>query len=50
MAYRGKALRSLRESKMLSLRRMASETRIAPRFFEAIEEERFDTFPGRFLL
>ena len=48
MAYRGKALRSLRESKHLSLRRMASETRIAPRFFEAIEEESFSTFPGKF--
>ena len=48
MAYRGKALRSLRESKQLSLRRMASETRIAPRFFEAIEEESFEIFPGRF--
>jgi len=46
--YRGISLRALREQKKIKLRRIADETRIAIRYLDAIEEERFDRFPGEF--
>ena len=48
MAYRGKSLKALRESKRIRLRRIANETRIGIAFLEDLEEERFDRFPGEF--
>ncbi len=48
MAYRGKSLKALRESKHIRLRRIANETRIGIAYLEALEEERFDRFPGEF--
>ena len=48
MAYRGKSLRALRESKQIKLRRIANETRIGLAYLEDLEKERFDRFPGEF--
>ena len=48
MAYRGKSLKALRESKRIRLRRIANETRIGMMYLEDLEEERFDRFPGEF--
>lgn len=48
LAYRGKALRALRERKGIQLRRISDDTRITMWYLTAIEEERFDCFPGRF--
>ena len=48
MAYRGKSLRALRESKGIRLRRIANETRISLSYLEDLESERFDRFPGDF--
>ena len=48
MAYRGKSLKTLRETKQIQLRRISNETRIAMTYLEDIEEERFDRFPGKF--
>ncbi len=48
MAYRGKSLKALRETKQIQLRRIANETRIGMVYLEDLEEERFDRFPGKF--
>ena len=48
MAYRGKSLKALRESKRIRLRRIANETRISMAYLEDLEKERFDRFPGKF--
>ena len=48
MAYRGKSLKALRESKRIRLRRIANETRISLSYLEDLEKERFDRFPGKF--
>jgi cytoskeletal protein RodZ len=48
MAYRGKSLKALRETKQLPLRRISNETRICIAYLEDLEEERFDRFPGKF--
>ena len=48
MAYRGKSLRTLRESKQIALRRIANETRINLSYLKDLEEERYDRFPGKF--
>ena len=48
MAYRGKSLKALRESKHIRLRRIANETRISITYLDDLEEERFDRFPGEF--
>ena len=48
MAYRGKSLKALRETKQIQLRRIANETRICMGYLEDLEEERFDRFPGKF--
>ena len=48
MAYRGKSLKALRESKRIRLRRISNETRIGMAYLEDLEDERFDRFPGRF--
>ena len=48
MAYRGKSLKALRETKEIQLRRIANETRISLAYLEDLEEERFDRFPGKF--
>jgi cytoskeletal protein RodZ len=48
MAYRGKSLKALRETKQIQLRRIANETRICIAYLEDLEEERFDRFPGKF--
>ncbi len=48
MAYRGKSLKALRETKQIQLRRIANETRIGMAYLEDLEEERFDRFPGKF--
>jgi cytoskeletal protein RodZ len=48
MAYRGKSLKTLRETKQIQLRRIANETRISMAYLEDLEEERFDRFPGKF--
>src|SRR3990172_356022 len=48
MAYRGKSLKALRETKQIQLRRIANETRIGIAYLEDLEEERFDRFPGKF--
>ncbi len=48
MAHRGKSLRALREQKQILLKRIADDTRITMWYLRAIEEERFDRFPGRF--
>ena len=48
MAYRGKSLKALRETKQIPLRRIANETRIGIAYLEDLEEERFNRFPGKF--
>jgi len=48
MAYRGKSLKALRETKLIRLQRIANETRIGLCYLEDLEEERFDRFPGEF--
>ena len=48
MAYRGKSLKALRESKRVRLRRISNETRIGIAYLEDLEDERFDRFPGKF--
>jgi cytoskeletal protein RodZ len=48
MAYSGKALRTLREEKQIPLRGISDSTRINLTYLAAIEEERFDRFPGAF--
>jgi cytoskeletal protein RodZ len=48
MAYRGKSLKALRETKQIQLRRISNETRINIAYLEDLEEERFDRFPGKF--
>jgi cytoskeletal protein RodZ len=48
VAYRGKSLRAVREQKKIQLKRIADDTRIATLYLNAIEEERFERFPGRF--
>ena len=48
MAYRGKSLRALRESKNIRLRSVANETRISLTYLADLEDERFDRFPGAF--
>lgn len=48
MAYRGKSLKALRETKQIQLRRIANETRISMAYLQDLEEERFDRFPGKF--
>jgi len=42
----GTSFRKSRESLSLSIDKIAAETRINPRFLEAIENERFDLLPG----
>jgi cytoskeletal protein RodZ len=42
----GEKLRSVRETKKLSIRDVAKDTNIAPRYVEALEAEEFDRFPG----
>lgn len=48
MAYSGKALRTLREEKQIPLRGISDSTRINLSYLAAIEEERFERFPGAF--
>jgi cytoskeletal protein RodZ len=48
MAYRGKSLKTLRETKEIHLRRISNETRIGMAYLQDLEEERFDRFPGKF--
>lgn len=48
MAYRGKSLKTLRESKQIELRRIANETRINLAYLKDLEDERYDRFPGKF--
>ena len=48
MAYRGHSLRAVREEKKIQLKQISANTRIATRYLHAIEEEKFDRFPGRF--
>jgi cytoskeletal protein RodZ len=48
LAYRGKSLRAVRERKNIKLKRISDDTRITMWYLNAIEEERFDAFPGRF--
>jgi cytoskeletal protein RodZ len=48
LAYRGKSLRAVRERKNIELKRISDDTRITLWYLNAIEEERFDAFPGRF--
>ena len=48
MAYRGKSLKALRESKRIRLRRIANETHIGIAYLEDLEEKRFDCFAGKF--
>jgi len=48
MAYRGKSLKALRESKRIRLRRISNETRIGMAYLKDLEDERFDRFPGEF--
>ena len=42
----GDRLRSVRESKKLTIRDVAKDTNIAPRYIEALENEEFERFPG----
>ena len=48
MAYRGKSLKALRESRQIKLRRISNQTRISMSYLVDLEEERFDRFPGKF--
>jgi len=44
----GNALRKEREARGVTLADIASETRIGTRFLQALENEEFDQFPGKF--
>ncbi|MCU0237118.1 MAG: DUF4115 domain-containing protein [Acidobacteria bacterium] len=44
----GQALRKERESRGVSLADIAAETRISTRMLQALEDEEFDIFPGKF--
>jgi cytoskeleton protein RodZ len=46
----GQALRKEREARGVTLADIASETRIGTRFLQALENEDFDVFPGKFYL
>lgn len=46
MAGIGEALRSTRERRGLSIAEVAQDTRISPRFLEALEAEQFDELPA----
>ena len=46
--YRGKSLRSIRESKEIDLRQIATQTRIRISYLEDLEGERYSRFPGKF--
>ena len=46
----GQALRKEREMRGLSLSEIATETRIGKRFLQALENEEFDLFPGKFYI
>ena len=46
MAGIGPTLRSAREGRGLSIELVAQETRISPRFLEALEDERFEALPA----
>ncbi len=46
MAGIGEALRSTRERRGLSIAEVAQDTRISPRFLEALESEQFDELPA----
>jgi transcriptional regulator with XRE-family HTH domain len=46
----GKALRKEREARGVSLADIAAETRIGTRFLQALEDEEFDLFPGKFYI
>ncbi|GEM_PF-1062331 len=46
----GRALRKEREARGVSLADIAAETRIGPRFLQALEEEDFSVFPGTFYI
>ncbi|MGE0601397.1 MAG: helix-turn-helix domain-containing protein [Dehalococcoidia bacterium] len=46
MAGIGEALRSTRERRGLSIDQVAQDTRISPRFLEALEAEQFDELPA----
>jgi cytoskeletal protein RodZ len=42
----GEKLRNAREAKKLSMKDVAKDSNIPPRYLEALEEEEFDRFPG----
>jgi len=44
----GQALRKEREARGVSLADIAAETRISTRMLQALEDEEFDIFPGKF--
>ena len=46
----GQALRKEREARGISLADIACETRIGTRFLQALENEEFDLFPGKFYI
>jgi cytoskeletal protein RodZ len=46
----GQALRNEREARGVSLADIAAETRIGLRFLQALEDEEFDLFPGKFYI
>jgi transcriptional regulator with XRE-family HTH domain len=46
----GPALKKEREARGISLAFIASETRIGKRFLQALENEEFDLFPGKFYI
>jgi transcriptional regulator with XRE-family HTH domain len=46
----GQALRKEREARGVSLADIAGETRIGTRFLQALEDEEFDLFPGKFYI
>jgi cytoskeleton protein RodZ len=46
----GQALRKEREVRGVSLADIAGETRIGTRFLQALEDEEFDLFPGKFYI
>jgi hypothetical protein len=46
----GQALKKEREARGVSLADIAAETRISTRFLQALEDEEFDLFPGKFYI
>jgi len=46
----GPALRKEREARGVTLAEIANETRIGTRFLQALEDEEFDLFPGKFYI